>query len=211
MILNKTKIIEEWQKGSIFYKSPKGHTLEEFAKNQSVDIHVGDWLFFPYSSNSNQSNKITLLKNLSIKYKLHEEELIEMKKGLWLNLSKLKEIQIPQGIFFLCYSEEFIGTTPNSSIHSQFHIRSSTARRGLNHPHSGWGDIGFYNRWCMEFSTSITFNIKADESLAQIIFTQTNDEETNYIVDTGNFQKYSGEELLQKWEIYDILPNEFQA
>ena len=47
MILSKQHILDRNSKGDIVYYSPAGYKIEDFAKNQSVDVHIGDWLYFP--------------------------------------------------------------------------------------------------------------------------------------------------------------------
>lgn len=121
---------------------------------------------------------------------------IDITDGFW----------VPQNCFFLAFTEEFIGTAPNSNIHPQFHQRSTLAREGLFHTKAGWGDVGFHNRWAMEFYTLKPFYIKAGDRVGQISFEYTTDSES-YAQETGNYQKnISFEELVNTWNKEDILP-----
>lgn len=47
MILSKNKILEEYNNNKIIYKSDK-NKIEDYAKNQSVDIHLGDWMYVEF-------------------------------------------------------------------------------------------------------------------------------------------------------------------
>lgn len=113
---------------------------------------------------------------------------------------------VPPNSFFLAYTEEFIGTAPNSNIHPQFHQRSTLAREGLFHTKAGWGDVGFHNRWAMEFYTLKPFFIKAGDRVGQISFGYTTESE-NYATETGNYQAENElMELVKNWKKEDILP-----
>jgi deoxycytidine triphosphate deaminase len=71
---------------------------------------------------------------------------------------------------------------------------------GLQHPKAGWGDCGFHNRWCMEFTHAIPFTYHKDMRVGQIAFMQTLESTANYTEDTGNYQ------LEKEWQKEDILP-----
>lgn len=114
-----------------------------------------------------------------------------------------------KGTFFLAYTDEFIGTAPNSNIHPQWHLRSTLAREGLMHPKAGWGDVGFHNRWCMEFYALEDITLKAGDRVGQISFEYTTDSE-DYTKETGNYQKSESlEEMVANWKKEDILPKKF--
>jgi deoxycytidine triphosphate deaminase len=175
MILNSNQILQAHKQGKIIYHSPKGYQIQNFAKNQSVDVHLGDWLYFP-------------------------------EKDIWLNLTKLDSFLVPKNIFFLAYTEEFIGTSASSNLHPQWHLRSTPARLGWGHSKAGWGDVGFHNRWCMEFYACTDIEVKAGMKIAQISFTETLPSDSDYTLETGNYQKESLESLFENWKKEDILP-----
>jgi deoxycytidine triphosphate deaminase len=176
MILSKQAILKEHKEGKIIYKSPKGFVIEDFCKNQSVDVHIGEWVYVPKTSK-------------------------------WVRLFYDEQV-ILKGTFFLAYTEEFIGTAPSSNIHPQWHLRSTLARQGLMHPKAGWGDVGFYNRWCMEFYALEDIIIKPFDRVAQISFEYTTDSE-DYTKETGNYQSNVNiDELMRNWKKEDILPKD---
>lgn len=177
MILSKPAILEEHKKGNILYYSPIGHTIEGFTKNQSVDIHIGNWIYFPIVDQ-------------------------------WVDLSiEIQGLIIPAQTFFLAYTEEFIGTSSNSNIHPQFHQRSTLARLGLSHTKAGWGDVGFCNRWCMEFYALIPFKLQANMRVGQISFSNASQSYQGYAEETGNYQSSSDlEVVIKNWSREDIKP-----
>ncbi len=170
MILNKEQILDEYKKGNIIYKSEL-YKLEDFANNQSVDIHLGDNVCIVTGNNN------------------------------WLNLNKFPEgINIPKGTFFLCHTEEFIGSAANSNILPEFHQRSTWARLGLIHTKAGWGDVGYHNKWTMEYYTATPVTLKKGDRLGQITFTRT---EAN----SGDYTKKGSYQTNKEWSKEDILPN----
>ena len=175
MILSQTQILQRYNKGDIIYHSPAGYKIEDFAKNQSVDVHLGDWLYFPENKQWTQ---------------IPPEGLI-----------------IPKNTFFLAHTEEYIGTQSGSNLHPQWHLRSTLARLGLGHSKAGWGDTGFFNRWCMEFYTYLEFNIQRGQRVAQISFSETSASDSDYTKQTGNYQSSDNLDLLfANWRKEQILP-----
>lgn len=175
MILSRPQILQRYKQGDIVYYSPAGYTLEDFAKNQSVDVHLGNWLYFPENKQWTQ---------------IPEEGLI-----------------IPQNTFFLAHTEEYIGTHSGSNLHPQWHLRSTVARLGLGHSKAGWGDTGYFNRWCMEFYTYLPFTINRGQRIAQISFSETLPFDLDYTSQTGNYQSNDNlDQLFANWQKEQILP-----
>jgi deoxycytidine triphosphate deaminase len=176
MIFSKNKILEAHKNGDIIYHSPTGYKIEDFTQNQSVDIHLYDWIYSPeYNS--------------------------------WAKITDGKIIT--KGTFFLACSEEFIGTKAGSNINPQWHLRSTLARLGFGHAKAGWGDVGFHNRWCMEFVAHADLTLTAGMRVAQISFASTYPDDVDYTLETGNYQKENTlEELVANWKKEDILPKQ---
>lgn len=169
MILSKIAILEEYKKGNIIYKSMVGNKIEDFAKNQSVDLHIGEYIYV---------------------------------NDIWQKLGGV----IPKGTFFLAYTEEFIGTRGGSNIHPQFYQRSTMARKGLSHTLAAWGDVGFFNRWAMEYYTLKDIEIYPGDRVAQMSFNYTT-ESGDYTKETGNYQKANNiDEVVKLWDRDMILP-----
>jgi deoxycytidine triphosphate deaminase len=181
MILSRNAILNEYKAGNIIYHSPAGYAISEFCQNQSVDVHIGDWVYIP------------------------DEEMDKPYDKNWFEIKD--KLLIKKGTFFLCYTEEFIGTKADSNIHPEWHLRSTIARLGLSHPKAGWGDVGFHNRWCMEFFATNDFVITKHMRIAQIAFKKTTDEVIDYTSQTGNYQSTSNfTDLVKNWNKSNILP-----
>lgn len=187
MILNKQQIIEEYSKGNIVYVSLLDNQLDTNCKNQSVDVNIGDWIYIP-----------------SLK---HREMVKDCGTDGWLIIDPKSYITIPEGVFFLCYTEQFIGTIKGSNIHTQWHLRSTIARLGLGHGKAGWGDTGFHNRWCMEFQTMIDFDLYPNMRVGQISFEYACPSDSSYTQETGNYQNDADiADIVANWKKEDILP-----
>jgi deoxycytidine triphosphate deaminase len=177
MLLSQKSILESFKKGDIFYISPKGFKIEEFCKNQSVDLHIGSHLYFPE-------------KEIWI-------TLSDFPNGF----------EIKKGEFFLAYTEEFIGTVKGSNLHPQFYLRSTLARNGLGCSKAGWGDVGYHNRWCITLYSCLPITVKEFDRIGQLSFTQTTlDSNISYTNQTGTYQQYE-KDLVLNWRKESILPN----
>lgn len=191
-ILNAKQILEAHKQGKIIYHSPFGYKIEDFTKNQSVDIHLGNWLCFPCMELSSPMAGVT--------------GIITETNATWKNLEKSACLVIPQGVFFLAHTEEFIGTAAGSNIHPQWHLRSTMARLGWGHAKAGWGDVGYHNRWAMGFYTYTALVVQAGMRVGQISFTETLPGDSDYTKETGNYQKDDLQNLFENWKKEDILP-----
>lgn len=202
MILSKPAILQEHINGNILYHSPFGYKIEDFTKNQSIDIHIGDWIYIEFV-NLEEFYTFMSLQEDPNGYFTKTNSLLK----IWINLSKLTmPLTIPKNTFFLTHTEEFIGSNCNSSIHPEFHQRSTLARLGLSHTKAGWGDNGFYNRWCMEFYTLKEFKLAPNTRVGQISFAYTTESITGYAQQTGAYQVNSDIlELAKNWKKEDIL------
>jgi deoxycytidine triphosphate deaminase len=181
MILSKNTILMEKEKGNIIYYSPQGYKIENFCQNQSVDVHIWDEIYFPETKT-------------------------------WVTLPEDgTEIEIPKHSFFLASTEEFIGTSAGSNIQPEWHLRSTLARLGFGHPKAGWGDVGFFNRWAMEFYSYLPLKLKRGARVGQLVFVYNAEqlEQMDYVKETGNYQSTNDLELLSKeWKKEDILPKQ---
>ena len=156
-------------------------------------------------------------KNQSVDIHLYKE-IYSVTKRKWINLEESDYISEP-GEFILASTEEFIGTTANSCIHPQWHLRSTLARMGLFHPKAGWGDVGFFNRWCMEFTSAVRFTYTYNMRVGQISFMYTQPWykrlfylSAGYVSQTGNYQSSTDlNELRANWKKEDILPKTYNT
>lgn len=167
-----------------------------YSKDKIIEeIQKGNIIYIPFKEEN--------IKNQSIDVTIGKEIYIPDTKQ-WIDISK--GYKIPKHTFFLAYTEEFIGTTPNSKIHPEFHQRSTLGRQGLFHTKAGWGDVGFYNRWAMEYYTLQDIELKAGDRVAQISFNEAT-ESKGYSKETGNYQQDKDiDTIIFNWKKEDILP-----
>lgn len=175
---------------------------------ESIDVRLGQWVAVPEQDYTNGEVPTIYPSDLifSSLTLLNEPHLRDKKRHTnykWYDISK--PVQIAPGTKFLAYTEEFIGTTANSGLHPEFHQRSTPARHFLFHTKAGWGDQGFFNRWCMEFIALDYITIQHLDRVGQISFVTTTNK-ANY-TSKGNYQSSSKLiEIMQNWKKEDILP-----
>jgi deoxycytidine triphosphate deaminase len=146
--------------------------------NQSIDVSLGSEIF--YNTNTPPCE--------------------------WEKVSIIKPFDLAKSDFFLAYTNEFVGTRIGSNIHCQFQQTSTSARLGLIHPKAGWGDVGFVNRWAMEFFVAKDITIQAGDIVGQMSFMYTTPTKEDYSLN-GQYQDSNDLELLKKtWTISNILP-----
>ena len=125
------------------------------------------------------------------------EEIYIVAEQRWINIKN--GVRIPRNAFFLAYTEEFIGSKGKSNILPEFHQRSTWARLGLIHTKAGWGDVGYSNRWTMEFLTANDVQIQAGDRVGQITFTKT-------LGGSDDYTKKGAYQVDKPWSREDILP-----
>lgn len=153
---------------------------EDMIKNQSIDVRLGRWVYIQ-SANNHTINK-------------H-----------WHDLDR-ESLTLYPGKFYIAHTEEFIGTSVDSNILPSFKLKSSAGRLGIIHTLAGHGDVGFCNRWAMEFMVGVKLTIERYMSIGQIYFTQTTSSES-YSKQTGTYQSSDDFTTLQEnWNKEIILP-----
>jgi dCTP deaminase len=112
-------------------------------------------------------------------------------------------IPIGPGENLLCHTEEFIGGL--NPFTTEMKARSSIGRTLLMVCScAGWGDVGYFNRWTMEFhnrSRYYTIPLVVGRRVAQIVFQETGGViDTTYALD-GKYQSTENlAELKAKWK-----------
>lgn len=124
----------------------------------------------------------------------------------WIDLNDYPDgYQMYPWQFVLSHTEEFIWTRANSRIHPTFKIKSSSARLGIIHTLAWHWEVGFHNRWAMEFTVAIPIVLKRFMSIGQIYFSYT-DWDWDYS-EKWTYQKSNDiEEIVKNWKKEDILP-----
>ena len=139
-----------------------------------------------------------------------------------------KIIIVNEGDHLLCYTIQFIGTTNN--ICATMGSRSSTRRIGLDTCRdAGKGDIGYYNRWAIEVSNTVSNSsimLVTGNRYSQMTFfncmspipTDTTYGNDDHGIGSGKYQKNTFlhssttnieakvKDLATSWNIFNLLP-----
>jgi dCTP deaminase len=118
-------------------------------------------------------------------------------------------IVIQPGELILAHTQEFIGGVKN--ITTMMKARSSMGRNFIRVCScSGWGDVGYTNRWTMEIENVSKYAIPlvVGRRIAQIVFLETGDTyDRNYVHDDGKYQSsVDVDELMRNWVPEDMIP-----
>lgn len=178
MILSKTKIIQETQRGNIIADGISQSQI----KDQSVDVRLGQYLYV-----YNKNGELIFIRNLQD---------VESEKAI-------------PGRFYLAHTHEFIGTKAGSNILPSFKLKSSAGRLGIIHTLAGHGEVGFFNRWAMEFIVAKPVLLEWQALIGQIYFTRVEGAEGEDYSKSGTYQSSNSLEYLKEnWKPESILPPE---
>jgi len=148
-------------------------------KDQSIDVRIGRWLYV-YNSCTEES--------------------------YWVDLDEQNFVVKPYLHFIIAHTEEFIGTTAGSGILPTFKLKSSAWRLGIIHTLAGHWEVGYNNRWAMEFISAKPITLKRYMSIGQIYFTETVSEGWDYST-RGTYQSTSDlDTMVKEWTKESILP-----
>ena len=116
-------------------------------------------------------------------------------------------ITLQPGETILAISEEFIGC--RRSCTTMLKTKSTIARLGMDIcGSSGWGDIGYINRWTFPLRnrSNCIIHLLPGTWIGQIIFLSVSGVEESY-VKGGNYQSTDDiDKLITSWEPEDVLP-----
>jgi dCTP deaminase len=179
--LSRSEIIKRYNQGDIIIDPFD----EKLLNPQSIDVRLGEWIYVlptPTSPNGRAG-----------------------REGVWIDLRN-GFYTILDDEFILAHTLEFIGTAPNSHLCSEFKLKSTSARGGLDHSLACWIDEGYFNRIALELSCHQQFKLKYGMKIGQIIFETTIGDGEDYSIN-GNYQSSDNlEELKKNWKKEDILP-----
>lgn len=110
--------------------------------------------------------------------------------------------------FIIAHTEEFIWTTGWSGILPTFKLKSSAGRLGIIHTLAGHWEVGYHNRWAMEFICAKPIILKRFMSIGQIYFTLvTSQDAGDDYSKIGTYQSSSNIiETVRNWTKESILP-----
>ena len=177
----------------------------EQIKDQSIDVSLGEYIFLDYDSEWVENN-------WSI-YETQSQHLYEVpnsnKRYYKIKLSK-EGFRCQPGMFILAYTNEFVGTVGGSNLQPSFKLKSTSARLGIQHPLAGLGEVGFFNRWCLELTFAVPVELKFGDLIGQIYFDTVVGDPSDY-ANKGSYQSVSDlEKLKAKWQPEDILPGQIK-
>ncbi|RTL06187.1 hypothetical protein EKK58_06105 [Candidatus Dependentiae bacterium] len=156
----------------------------------------------------------------NIIYKLGEEKYIkdqsiDVSLGEWIYNTKLNAwhncgdgpITLEPGVLYLCHTDEFIGTKAGSNLLPSIKLKSTSARKGIQHPLAGHGEVGFFNRWALEITVTTQTQVICGDLIAQVYFTVVDGDGTEDYSISGTYQHSSVvERVMDSWKPQDLLP-----
>lgn len=127
--------------------------------------------------------------------------------GIWSKLHKGSHI-IGPGETILAHTEEFIGCRRGSV--PELRCRSTLMRLGVSIATSaGWGDVGYFNRWCFTMTNHSTriIVIPVGKKVGQMIWHSCGKTSKTYD-EQGNYQKSAClSDIIENWHAEkDMLP-----
>jgi deoxycytidine triphosphate deaminase len=130
--------------------------------------------------------------------------------GEWVDISN--GFTPPRNTLILAYTDEFIGTKAGSNILPSFKLKSTAGRLGIMHTLAGHGEVGYFNRWALEFICLKDIELKEGMFIGQIYFTRTEGAENEDYSLTGTYQKHSDPKMvIDTWKREDILPKQLKV
>jgi deoxycytidine triphosphate deaminase len=197
--LSYSEILKNIENGNIIADGVKPEQI----KDQSIDVSLGEYVFI-----REESVKFSFKFFKQYLWLIFVAKRIEF-KGLEYFVVKLnhnKPFWAIPGMFILAYTKEFVGTVGGFNLQPSFKLKSTSARHGIQHPLAGLGEVGFFNRWCLELTFAVPVALKYGDLIGQIYFDTVIGEPSDY-TETGSYQSENTlEDLKAKWKPEDILP-----
>jgi deoxycytidine triphosphate deaminase len=148
------------------------------------------------------SVKISQIKDQSVDVSLGQFLYIY---NTWIDITK--PFKPPLNTLILAYTDEFIGTTAGSNLLPAFKLKSTAGRQGIFHTLAGHGEVGYFNRWAMEFVCFKKIELQKGMLIGQIYFNQVIGAGDEDYSTTGTYQKSNNpEEVKATWTKESILP-----
>lgn len=178
-LMSRPAILEAIEKGDIFYEDGSADNI----KSTSVDLTLGPWYWEEtspsierriFNPNSKEDvnrvwGRLCFAPKMSwwVKNKFVENSL----EGF--HPTEDRVFFIPPQRQMLCSTREFVGGT-SRDITTMMKARSGAGRSFLEVCRcAGWGDVGYHNRWTMEFNNSSSSHyipLKIGQRYAQLVF-----------------------------------------
>jgi deoxycytidine triphosphate deaminase len=194
--LSTSEILKNIKNGNII---ADGVNLKEQVKDQSIDVSLGEYIFIDNDSENFENDW---------SFFLNEKQTINPKNSdkRYYKIKLDKPFYAEPGMFILAYTNEFVGTVGGSNLQPSFKLKSTSARRGIQHPLAGLGEVGFFNRWCLELTFAVPVELRHGDLVGQIYFDTVIGKPSDY-ADKGSYQSISDlKKLKAEWQPEDILP-----
>lgn len=201
-VLSDVDIRREIAKGRIVLHDPENDCRGNI-QNCSVDITLGPWFY--------RNTKRMAYFDPSSAAHVHEYWGEAQKADIVVfpndgRQSEKAGILLAPGETILAHTREFIGGV--SGITTMVKARSSMGRSNITICRdAGWGDVGYYNRWCLEISNSSTCPVflTVGQRIGQVVFFYMSSPGARY---AGKYQIEAEEvnELVKAWHPSALLP-----
>lgn len=207
-VLSDRDIRREIIAGNIILHDPDRDCSDNI-QNCSIDITLGSYFYrndqpIPYYNPWNLEHVHAYwgdAKEASIIENEHEAR----EKGLKIGD---RYILLSPGETILGHTQEYIGGC--NHITTMVKARSSMGRSNVTICRdAGWGDVNFYNRWCLEISNngSSSVILPVGARIGQIIFFYTGIPDTVY---AGKYQDGNSlKEIVENWNPSMLLPKAY--
>lgn len=207
-VLSDTEIKKEISEGNIVLYDPENTDIKKNINNCSVDITLGD----VYYRNSEKLNFLNPWCEEHVrKYwgkPIKAESVNSQKESDDFKLDIGRQyILLNPGESILGHTREFIGG--RNHITTMIKCRSSLGRNNITICRdAGWGDINFYNRWCLEITNNGTSTIILPVGcrIGQVVFLYTGKCENPYNGKYHTFNEARLEETVRNWNPEMLLP-----
>lgn len=206
-VLSDREIREEIEEGNIILYDPNKDCKDNI-RNSSVDITLGEFYFRNETDleilnpwcEEHVSQYWGSVRTADTVNDDATEKMLGIKKGE-------KYIILAPGESILGHTNEFIGGRNN--VTSMMKCRSSLGRVNITICRdAGWGDVNFYNKWCLEITNNGTCKIvlQVGKRVGQVVFLYTGLAENPYNGKYHNHNNDGPEETFKNWTPSMLLP-----
>lgn len=196
--------------------------VEDYINGSSVDVTLGEWYYKIERNNLggvyNPFDPDAVARYFDGPHKAENHKQWADKNGrkLFVGIPADHPIIVLQpGERILAHTHEFVGIKGNGT--STMQARSTWGRNGVAVClDAGWGDPGYVNRWTMEIynmNQRDAVVLPVGERIAQIVFYETGEVESEYHKLSGKYQGHKADslkDLVKSWKPEQMLPRAYK-
>lgn len=196
--------------------------VEDYINGSSVDVTLGEWYYKIERNNLggvyNPFDPDAVARYFDGPHKAENHKQWADKNGrkLFVGIPADHPIIVLQpGERILAHTHEFVGIKGNGT--STMQARSTWGRNGVAVClDAGWGDPGYVNRWTMEIynmNQRDAVVLPVGERIAQIVFYETGEVESEYHKLSGKYQGHNADslkDLVKSWKPEQMLPRAYK-